>query len=177
MKTIIGVIFLVFVIIIGLSAVDNQNNINHEQIKGSIEIEEEVMNSEEIEAKVKVVLTGEIKKPGTYYVYKNDYLIDAIDLAKGITSNADESCFDYYLVINEDIEIYIPAISEEEKVSINNATLEQLVANLEGIGPTLANKIIEYREENGNFRYLEELMKVPGIKTDRFNKNKDKICL
>jgi competence protein ComEA len=48
---------------------------------------------------------------------------------------------------------------------------------LTGIGKTLADRILAYKEEDGGFEYLEEIMNVDGIGKSIFNKIKDKICL
>lgn len=91
--------------------------------------------------------------------------------------------------------IYIPNINEEQiniidetnngitqtetkeqnkTININKADSKEL-QNLKGIGETLATTIIQYREENGKFKKIEELMNVPGIGENKFNNIKDKI--
>lgn len=61
-------------------------------------------------------------------------------------------------------------------IDINSATPEELKL-LPGIGDSLAGAIVAWREENGAFESLEQLMEVPGIGTGRFDAVKDKICL
>ena len=53
------------------------------------------------------------------------------------------------------------------KLSLGTATVDQL-DELDGIGPTLAERIVEYRTENGGFRSIEELREVEGIGEKRF---------
>lgn len=69
-------------------------------------------------------------------------------------------------------------ISGEEnsdgKININTASKRQLML-LDGIGETTAQKIIDYRTENGNFKTIEELMNVSGIGEKKFGQIKDKI--
>ena len=72
--------------------------------------------------------------------------------------------------------ITINLISEFPKVSINSANLDEL-CTLDGIKEKTAQKIIDYRNNNGPFQSLEELMEVPGIGEAKYNKLKDKICL
>lgn len=59
-----------------------------------------------------------------------------------------------------------------DKLNINTATKEELI-KLYGIGTSLSENIIDYREENGRFYVIEDIMKVKGINTDTFNKIKD----
>jgi competence protein ComEA len=61
-----------------------------------------------------------------------------------------------------------------ELVNINTATLDELIA-LPGIGPTTAQKIIDYRTENGNFSTIEDIMNVSGIGISTFEEIKDLI--
>ena len=61
-------------------------------------------------------------------------------------------------------------------VSINKAGVEEL-DTLSGIGPSIAKKIIEYREDNGGFKTIEELKLVPGIGEKLFDKIKDEISI
>lgn len=62
-------------------------------------------------------------------------------------------------------------------VNINTASQEEMVENLSGVGPTLADRIIEYRETNGGFYSKEELMNVKGIGEKMFEKLKDDITV
>ena len=175
MKTIIAVIFLVFVVVIGMSAIEQNNAIFYNSLNGNTITTEDVSTSIE-EASVKVNLTGQIQEPGEYSITKGAYLQEAIEKAGGLTSLADLDCFDFYLTIEGDISIYIAPITDNDKISINEATKEELMT-LTGIGKTLADRILAYKEEDGGFEYLEELMNVDGIGKSIFNKIKDLICL
>ena len=65
---------------------------------------------------------------------------------------------------------------KNEKVSINNATIEELTT-IPGIGETKAEAIIEYREENGLFKSIEEIMNIKGIGESTFEKLKNYITI
>ena len=65
---------------------------------------------------------------------------------------------------------------EEEKININTASKEELIA-LPGIGETLAQRIIDYRNTYGPFKSIEEIMEVKGIGEGTFNKIKDRIVV
>ena len=175
MKTIIAVIFLVFAIIIGMSVIDRQQKVFENSLYGTQEISQEEETSE-AEEKVTVNITGEVQKPGKYTIAQGSFLDDVIEKAGGITSAADTDCFSFYLEIEKDMSIYIPATSNEEKVSLNYSNMEDLMT-LQGVGKTIAGRIVTYREENGNFLYLEQVMEVEGIGQTIFSKIKDNICL
>ena len=63
-----------------------------------------------------------------------------------------------------------------EKINLNTATLEELMT-LERIGPKYAQRIIDYRETNGPFEKIEDIMKVKGIGPKTFDANKDLITV
>jgi len=62
------------------------------------------------------------------------------------------------------------------KININKATSDQLM-QIKGIGESYAKRIIEYREKNGPFKKIEDLMEVQGIGTKIFESIKDKITV
>ena len=61
-------------------------------------------------------------------------------------------------------------------VNLNSATLEQL-DSLPGVGPSTAQKIIDYRTQHGGFRSVDELMEVPGIGPAKFAELKDQVTV
>jgi len=65
---------------------------------------------------------------------------------------------------------------KEEKININTANKQDLIA-LPGIGETLAQRIIDYRNTHGPFKSIEEVMKIKGIGQGTFNKIKDKVIV
>ena len=75
---------------------------------------------------------------------------------------------------NNDVIILYPIT--DNRISINQANLEELI-ELPGIGENIAQRIIEYRNENGFFQKLEDIMLIKGIKQSIFNKIKDFIRL
>ena len=79
----------------------------------------------------------------------------------------EKETFSYETVKNTD---------ENGKININTASEEEL-KELDGIGDTLAKKIVEYRNVKGKFNRIEDLMKIPGVGTDCFNSIKNDICV
>jgi len=69
-----------------------------------------------------------------------------------------------------------PPVKAKAKVDLNVATIDQL-DELPGIGPTTAQRIIDYREENGAFKRIEDLMDVKGIGEKKFLKLKELIAV
>lgn len=65
---------------------------------------------------------------------------------------------------------------QQVKININTATAEQLV-ELQRIGPSYAAKIVAYREANGAFKTVEDIMNVPGIGEKTFELNKDRLTV
>ena len=66
--------------------------------------------------------------------------------------------------------------AEVEKVNINKASVEE-ISKLEKIGPSYAERIVQYRKEHGPFEKPEDLMKVKGIGPKTFELNKQKIAV
>jgi len=66
--------------------------------------------------------------------------------------------------------------SNGSKININTASIDEL-DTLPGIGKATAKDIVDYREKNGNFKDIRDIMKVPGIKEGRFNNIKDLITV
>jgi competence protein ComEA len=122
-----------------------------------------------------VDIKGEIKNPGVYEVNEKSRVLDLIELAGGFTDLADQNGVNLAQKVNDEMVLYVPKIGEVSVsiphtqqnqlgglVNINVADKENL-DSLPGIGPSKADAIIAYREENGFFQTIDELVKVPGI--------------
>ena len=143
-----------------------------------------------------VHITGEVKKEGVIHLNKGDRIIDAIKKAGGETKQADLSQVNLAYELQDGQKIYIPnkneKISEyivggngntninsinskeETKVNINTANQSEL-DSLPGIGPATAQKIIEYRNQNGNFKKIEDLQNVKGIGQAKYEEIRNNI--
>lgn len=125
------------------------------------------------------VLTAEIKgavnQPGVYEIKKDTSIADLIEMADGCVENADLSSLNLnHQVLNQSV-LVIPLI-KEGKVSLNSATLEELMT-IKGVGESKAKLIIEYRETNHGFKTIEEIMNIKGIGEKTFEKMKDQLAL
>jgi len=134
---------------------------------------------EENEVEVKTIIVqilGEVKSPGVYEMNEGDRVNDLVIVAGGLTNKASPNV---NLVQKlEDGMVIVIASNEENdgKISINKASLEELMT-LKGIGESKAKSIIAYRQENGGFKNLEELMNVKGITANIYEEIKDSIKL
>jgi len=116
---------------------------------------------------IRVFVGGEVEIPQLVAVPKGTTLVDIENYIK-LKPSADKSRLASTHVVKHMEYIFIPKQEFSSLVSINYGTAKEL-ENLPGIGPTLALKIIEYRETYGFFQSLEALMLVPGIKQGKYD--------
>lgn len=137
----------------------------------------------------KVDIKGAVSRPGVYEVMEGERVIDVIERAGGFLENADSLQVNLSQRVHDEMVIYVPAQGEtipvatfqpassgtnNGKININTASATEL-QSLPGIGPQKAEAIIHYREENGPFQKVEDLMKVSGIGEKTFEKLKEHI--
>lgn len=122
-------------------------------------------------------IKGEVKNPGVYTIKWEGTIQDLIGQAGGLLDTADTSTISLVKEINDKEVVVIPKIEETtiQKISLNSATLEQL-DELPGIGPSIAQRIIEYRQTKA-FSSIEEVMEVKGIGESIYAKIKDYLAL
>lgn len=122
-----------------------------------------------------VEVKGEVKKPGVYTVKYEATVQDVINQAGGFNEHADTSTISLVRIVSDQEVIVIGEMEEQKKVSLNQASIEELIT-LPGIGESMAQRIIDYRSTK-SFSTIEEVMEIKGIKEGIFNKIKDYICL
>lgn len=125
---------------------------------------------------VTVEIKGEVEAPGIYELDYNAKVKDLIDQSGGLLDTADISGINQSKNLRNQDVIVIEKKQEQNKVSINGASLDQL-CSIPGVGPSTAQKIIDYREEYGPFQVIEDIQKVAGIKEKTYLKMKDYIRL
>ena len=142
-----------------------------------------------------VEIKGAIARPGIYEMRKEDRIFQLIQKAGGFSSKADGNAVNQAQILTDQASIYIPAVGEvamtsvlpetessaigssvESIININQANQAEL-ESLNGIGPGKAQAIIDYREGNGGFSNVEEIMSVDGIGEKTFEKIKDFITV
>ena len=138
------------------------------------------------EPEIFVDVTGAVNKPGVYTLTGKSRVIDAIKAAGDSAPGADLSTINLARVLNDGEQIYVDSLvmnSSGQRVSkktpsgpinINRATARQLDA-LDGIGPVIAARIVEYRKVNGSFLSIDDLQKVSGIGAAKFAQIKSKV--
>jgi competence protein ComEA len=138
------------------------------------------------EPEIFVDVTGAVNRPGVYSLTGRSRVIDAIKAAGDSAPGADLSTINLARVLNDGEQIYVDSTvvnSSGQRVSkkvasgpinINRATLSQL-DSLDGIGPVIAGRIIDYRRKNGSFLTIDDLQKVSGIGAAKFAQIKSKV--
>lgn len=126
---------------------------------------------------ISVYVDGAVNSPGTYELPLYASIQDLLDEC-GVDEDADTSAINPNLILSDRDTVTVPHLKEDgsSRISINTATKEEL-CTLPGIGASTADKIIAYRNENGLFQSLEDIMKVKGIGTAKFEKIRDLITL
>ena len=125
-------------------------------------------------------LKGEVLHPNLYQIKAGSTLYELIEMAGGLTKEADEQNINFVSLITNNQMITIPKKKDNNitnnKININNCSKEDLLS-LPGIGYAKADSIIEYRNQNGRFSNIEDIKKVSGIGEELFNRIKNEITV
>jgi competence protein ComEA len=139
-----------------------------------------------------VDVAGEVRRPGVYRVPAGARVDVAVQQAGGITRHGESTAVNLAMPLHDGQQVVVPrrggvavapssggaagaggsgavgaGAAPMQPISLSNATVEQL-DTLDGIGPTLAGRIVQYREAHGGFRSVDELRQVDGIGDKRF---------
>lgn len=147
-------------------------------------------------ATIIIDVCGAVSNPSVVHLNEGGRVYEAIDKAGGLTSEADTRSINLAQILMDGEKIYVPTKKEIESSnalnSINNSIQSQHVRSslinintadsvalqaLSGVGPSTAEKIIDYREENGKYRSIDDLKNVSGIGEKTFEKLKSKITI
>ena len=198
-KIIVIIITVLMLIFIGYYIIKKSNDSYAElEVIEENNIETKETETYELEEKIIVHIAGEVKKEGILEIEEGSRIADVIDKAGGTTADADLSNINLAYEVEDGQKIYIPnknnkenveyiiekagegIINNEEntskKININTASQTEL-ETLSGIGPSTALKIIQYREENGDFDSIEDIKNVSGIGDAKFNNIKEEITV
>ena len=151
------------------------------------------------ESEVYVDVDGAVASPGVYRLKEGARVSQAIDAAGGLTVEADVTGLNRASKVADGQKIYVPKVGERQAVTagggadggavvtsgandaaglvnINTASAAEL-QTLSGIGPSMAQSIIDERTKNGPFASVDDLMRVSGIGEKKLAKIKDCICV
>ena len=142
--------------------------------------------------RVVVHVAGAVRRPGVYKLPSTARVDDAVAQAGGPTRRADLGGLNLAAEVEDGRQVLVPervrgggaaaapgtasAPAEGQPLNLNTATLEQL-DTLSGIGPTTAQKILDFREERGGFGSVEELGEIPGIGDKRLATLREEVTL
>jgi competence protein ComEA len=136
-------------------------------------------------ATILVHILGAVQHPGLYELSEGDRAIDAVSAAGGFTDAADRAQLNLARFVVDAEQIYVPSVGEvpagetantSGKVNINTADEAEL-DTLPRVGPATAARIIAWREANGRFTAIEDLMNVTGIGDKTFEGMKDLVTV
>ena len=147
-----------------------------------------------------VYICGAVKKPGVYTLPEGSRVCELFEAAEGLTKEAATDYWNQARLLVDGEMIYVPTMEEAEerqmgrldsssdwndltdvdnkngKINLNTASVEQLM-EIPGIGEAKARAIVQYRETNGAFSSIEEVMNIEGIKEGVFSKMKEYIVV
>lgn len=170
---------------------ENENTENKDSNKKDSENQENINDN-----KIVVDIKGAVKAPKEYELKAGSRVRDLIEIAGGLTPEADEEkiyfskiledeqCIKIYKIGEEvlDSEIEVEeqqekdtgAVDSKGKININKATVDELMT-IPGIGQVKAQSIVDYRNENGKFNSVDELTNITGIGVKTLEKLRDKV--
>lgn len=175
------------------------NEIFNDSINEEINETEKEISEDSAESLIVIDVSGAVNNPGVIVGKEGIRVYEAISLAGGIRSDGDLSPINQASILSDGDKLHIPSKNELEsshghneigilssqntvertqtgKVNINTANLEEL-QRLKGIGPSTAQKIIDFRIQNGLFKTKEGLMGVSGIGAKTFESLKNDISI
>lgn len=168
----------------------------------TVDTKKEQENNESKSTKIYVDISGAVKQPGVYQLPEGSRFFDLLKQAGGLTEDAAIQTVNQAMIIQDQQKIIIltqnqaqsidteninnnghleeksdeKSSKEAGKININQADLTQL-QQLSGIGEKKAQAIIDYRNENGSFKTIEDLAKVTGIGEKTVEKLRDSITI
>jgi len=121
-----------------------------------------------------VHVSGSVRLPGLYVLPAGSRVVDAVAAAGGFADDADRSAVNLARVVTDGEQLPVPRVGEstaespgaptaaDGRVDLNTADAAQL-EELPRIGPALAERIVAWRDDNGRFTSVDDLLAVPGI--------------
>lgn len=154
-------------------------------------------SQENLTNEIFVDVSGAVLQPSVFVLKTGSRVFEAIALAGGLRDDADTRNINLAQVLNDGEKLYLPTKKEVESGLVSDATASSTATSgadsagrvnlntadakalqqLSGVGPSTAEKIVDYRNSHGKFKKIEDLQKVSGIGAKTFEKLKDKITV
>ncbi len=150
---------------------------------------------------LRVYITGAVNHPAVYELPDGSIVADAVMAAGDFSEDAARELINLALPLRDGMQVHVPALIPDgdqllgvpdmiitpafltdagdargQRVNINTAGVDELDA-LPGVGPTIAQNIIDYRQTNGAFRAIEDILHVSGIGPAKFEQMKELITV
>lgn len=147
-----------------------------------------------------VHVCGAVNVPGVYELYEGSRVCEALLAAGDFRNDADSEYLNQAAIVSDGDKIYVPTLEEtlsgmsegvaysddriagsgdketsDGLININTASVSEL-KSLPGIGDVKAEAIVSYRETNGKFKSIDDITKVPGVKSGLLEQIRSKIC-
>jgi competence protein ComEA len=178
--TVIVVILILLIVVTKFGLAVNKNNIevnlNDENSSIDLEIEKE--------SKILVHVSGEVNNPGVYELELNSRLDDLVQISGGLTTKADVTRVNLARLLEDGLKIHIPSLETDTEESQGSSRLtltdfNQLSAKeletIDGIGEVISKRIVDYREQNGSFKKISDLINVNGIGDSKLEQIKNNV--
>ena len=182
-----SILLVVLVLAVGITAFAGWNSLNStssdestDTIGSLIPFAEPVVTAAPPKPVV-LHITGAVESPGVYQLTSADRMFNLVEAAGGFLETADEGALNLAQTLVDGTHICVPEVEAEEteicrtqpvQVQSSNAAASLIDPNtasavelerLNGIGPAMSARIVEWREQNGEFRTAEDLLAIPGI--------------
>jgi len=147
-----------------------------------------VLSISPIQSTILIHVAGKVKTPGVYPLLQGSRVADAIEAAGGALKGVDTSEINLARVLVDGEQIYVGYVSKLSAtnpkstkkftgiININRATKSEF-DSLAGIGPVIAGRIVTYRNQNGSFMAIEDLLKVSGVGPKTLEKIRSRLTL
>ncbi len=193
-----GILILILIFTLGMKYGDFRNASNQKQ---EIELENTSDSDQKVEdagesSIIQVYVTGAVAQPGVYKLPVDARVVEAVELAKALPE-ANLQMINLAQKLDDGMAIVVPLAGEEPtamvstgiisgaslsagqtgRVNINTASVQELDDKLPGIGPTIAQRIVDYRSLHGLFAKPEDLNQVSGIGDKKFAELKELITV
>ncbi len=186
------ILVVIVLSIAGYMYVKDANAAGNKSVKVAKRIETPKEKEKTTAQEACVYVCGAVARPGVYKLKEESRVVDAVNACGGFAADADLNNINLAKLVTDGERIWVPRVGEQnaggtgssvndgpttpEMININTANADDL-DSLPGIGKTLAENIMNYRDEHGLFQSTDQLLEVDGIGPKKFDDIKDKITL